>query len=138
MPIHLVLYDGVCGLCNRLNRFVLKHDAAGVFRFASLQSSLGQSLLRDQGKDPRMPETLYVLANYGSNATTLLSRSAAVLFVLKTLGGPWRLAAILGILPGPLLDWAYDLIARNRYRIFGRYDSCPVPSPAHKDKFIDV
>jgi len=135
---HLILYDVVCGLCNRLNRFVLKRDPTGMFRFASLQSGLGQSLLRDFGRDPGNLDTLYVVVGYGSRSPVLLFRSRAALFVVKTLGGPWRLAAVLGILPGRLLDWVYDLIARHRYSVFGRYESCLVPSPEHKSRFIDV
>jgi len=135
---HLILYDGVCGLCNRLNRFVLKRDAAGVFRFASLQSNLGQSILRAHGKDPGSLETLYVVVHHGAKSPVLLSKSGAALFILETLRGPWRLAAVLRILPRPLLDWAYYLVARNRYRVFGRYDHCLIPSSKYRSRFIDV
>ena len=135
---HLILYDGVCGLCNRLNRFVLERDAVAVFQFASLQSRLGQSILRGYGRDPDKLETLYVVVNYGSESAVLLSKSRAALFVLKTLGGPWRLAASLGVLPHRLLDWAYDLVARHRYRVFGRYENCLMPGPEYETRFIDV
>ncbi len=136
---HLILYDGVCGLCNRLNQFVLKRDKAAVFHFASQQSPLGQSLLRDYGKDPAKLETFYVIEDYASGSPVLLSRSGAALFVLKTIGGTWsRLAAVFRVLPTKLLDWAYNLIARNRYRIFGRYDSCPLPTPEQRKRFVDV
>ena len=135
---HLILYDGVCGLCNRLNRFVLKRDRAAVFQFASQQSALGQSLLGRYGRDPAGLETFYVIVDYGSDSPVLLSRSTAALFVFKTLGGAWRLAAVLRVLPRKLLDRAYDLVARNRYRIFGRYDTCPLPKPEHRRRFLDV
>jgi len=135
---HLILYDGVCGLCNRLNRFVLKRDPAAVFQFASLQSRLGQSLLKANGLDADNLETLYVVANYGSESPVLLSKSQAAFFILKTLGGPWRVVTILGILPWRLLDWVYDLIARNRYTVFGRYQTCPIPSPEYKSRFVDI
>jgi len=135
---HLILYDGVCGLCNRLNRFVLKRDPAAVFQFASLQSRLGQSLLKANGLDADNLETLYVVANYGSESPVLLSKSQAAFFILKTLGGPWRVVTILGILPRRLLDWVYDLIARNRYTVFGRYQTCPIPSPEYKSRFVDI
>ncbi len=134
---HLILYDGVCGLCNRLNRFVLKRDTTGVYHFASLQSRLGQSLLRGYGRDPDNLETLYVVVDYNSESALLLSKSRAVLFVLKAIGGPWRLAAILGVCPRRLLDWAYDLVARHRYAVFGRYESCLMPSPEYKGRFLD-
>jgi predicted DCC family thiol-disulfide oxidoreductase YuxK len=138
MDRHLILYDGVCGLCNRLNRFVLKRDPAGVFQFASLQGGPGQSLLRAYGRDPDSLETLYVVVSYGSKSPVLLSKSRAALFVLNALGGPWRLVAIVGMLPRRLLDWAYDLVARNRYTLFGRYESCLLPSPEYKSRFIDA
>ncbi len=135
---HLILYDGVCGLCNRLNRFILERDAVAVFQFASLQSRLGQSILRGYGRDPDKLETLYVVVNYDSESAVLLSKSRAALFVLKTLGGPWRLTASLGVLPRRLLDWAYDLVARHRYRVFGRYEYCLMPGPEYENRFIDV
>ncbi len=135
---HLILYDGVCGLCNRLNQFVLKRDRAAVFQFASQQSALGQSIIRAHGRDPAGLETFYVIVDYGSDSPIMLSKSSAVLFVLKTLRGPWRLATVLAVLPTKLLDWVYDLVARNRYRVFGRYDTCPLPRPEHKSRFIDV
>lgn len=135
---HLILYDGVCGLCNRLVQFVLKRDFGAVFQFASIQSDFGQSLLKAHGKDPDSLETVCVIAGFRTESPVLLSRSRAALFVSEKLGGPWPfLAAIVGILPGRLLDWAYDLVARCRYRIWGRYESCPLPNPLHKSRFID-
>jgi predicted DCC family thiol-disulfide oxidoreductase YuxK len=135
---HLILYDGVCGLCNRLNAFVLKHDRKAHFRFASLQSALGQSLLRRYGLNPVDLDTFYVITNYDSGSALLFERARAGLFVLKTLGSPWRWAAILGILPDSLLNFGYDCLARNRYRIFGKYEQCMVPSAADRERFIDV
>lgn len=134
---HLILYDGFCCLCNRLIKFVMRRDTARVFRFASLQSDLGQSLMQRHGKTPGKLDTVIVIANYGSTSARLLSKASAALFVLQTLGGPWRLGAVLRVLPNRLLDWFYDLIARNRYRIFGRYESCPLPSPEQRSRFLD-
>jgi len=121
-----------------MNQFVLKQDRAAVFLFASQQRPLGQSVIRAHGKDPARLETFYVIADYGSDSPIMLSKSSAVLFVLQTLGGPWRLATVVGVLPTKLLDWVYSLVARNRYRIFGRYDTCPIPRPEYKSRFIDV
>jgi predicted DCC family thiol-disulfide oxidoreductase YuxK len=135
---HLVLYDGVCGLCNRLNRFVLKRDSRGVFDFASLQSATGRDILQRFGKDARDLDTVYVLADYHSPNPRLVSRAAAVLFVLRTIGGPWRVLTLLGVLPKALLDAGYDLVARWRYKVFGQYRTCPLPSPADRKRFIDV
>ena len=135
---HLVLYDGVCGLCNRLNRFVLKRDSSAVFDFASLQSATGQEILKRFGKDARDLDTVYVLANYQSAEPRLFTRAAAVLFVLRTIGGPWRALNLLGALPKALLNAGYDLVARGRYRLFGQYQTCPLPSAEDRKRFIDV
>jgi predicted DCC family thiol-disulfide oxidoreductase YuxK len=135
---HLLLYDGVCGLCNRLTQFVLRHDRSDRFRYASLQGSRAGDLLCRYQRDARDLDTVYVVADYGGPGERLLWKSRAILFVLGQLGGPWRLGGILGILPRPILDRAYDFIARRRYRWFGRYDSCPLPAPGVREKFLDA
>ena len=135
---HLILYDGVCGLCNRLTTFVLAHDKKADFRFASLQSATGQAWLRRFRKSPDILETLYVVPNYESESPTSMERARAALFVLKTLGTPWRWTGILGILPDSLLNSAYDCVARHRYRIFGKYEQCVMPSAEERERFIDV
>ena len=83
-------------------------------------------------------DTLYVIAGQGMSSETLLLRAEAVFFILRELRGRWRFAAILGYLPDSVLDLGYNLIARNRYRIFGRFDACPMPQPEDRDKFIDI
>jgi predicted DCC family thiol-disulfide oxidoreductase YuxK len=133
---HLLLYDGVCGLCDRLVQFVLRHDRGDRFRFAALQSPLAGNLLRGYGRDAADLDTVYVIARHDEPAAKLLSKGRAVLFVLTELGGIWRLASVLRVLPRPLLDFGYDLIARRRYRWFGRYDACPLPTPATRAKFL--
>jgi predicted DCC family thiol-disulfide oxidoreductase YuxK len=135
---HLILYDGVCGLCNRLNAFVLKYDKTGQFKFASLQSATGQSFLRRFHRNPDDLDTFYVIANYDSNSAVPIERARAGLFVLKTLGTPWRWAGFLGILPDSVLNSGYDGIARVRYRIFGRYEPCMMPRAKDRERFIDV
>jgi predicted DCC family thiol-disulfide oxidoreductase YuxK len=135
---HLLLYDGVCGLCNRMTRFVLRHDQANRFRYAALQGSLAGELLRRHGRDARDLDTVYVVADYGAPGERLLWKSRAILFVLGQLGGLWRLGRLFAILPRPLLDLAYDFIARHRYRWFGRYDACPLPAPGVREKFLDA
>ena len=135
---HLLLYDGVCGLCNRLNQFVLPRDTAGVFAFASLQSGAGRSALARFGKNSEDLNTFYVVTNYRSDSPGLLSKAAAGLFVMKGLGAPWRWLGLFGVLPHALLNRAYDLIARNRYRLFGRSDTCLVPSVEYRQRFLDV
>ena len=134
---NLLLYDGVCGLCDRLVQFVLRHDRADRFRFAALQSELAAGVLRGYGRNAADLDTVYVVARYGEPDAALLAKGRAVLFVLGALGGIWRLASILRVLPTWLLDFGYDHIARRRYRWFGRYDACPLPTPATRAKFLD-
>ena len=135
---HLVLYDGVCALCNRLNNFVLPRDSRGVFDFASLQSAVGRSALQRFGRNPDDLNTFYLVTNYRSESPALLSKASAALFVMKKLGDPWRWLGLFGIFPNALLDRAYDLTARYRYRLFGRYESCLMPSAEYRKRFIDL
>jgi predicted DCC family thiol-disulfide oxidoreductase YuxK len=137
-PKHLILYDGVCGLCDRLNRFVLARDGEGLFRFASIQGDVGRRILQEMGKDPDRLTTSYVVVDHESKSRSLLAKSDGSLFVLKHLGWPWKAAAALGILPRPFRDWCYDLVARHRYRIFGRLDACTAPLPEHRDRHLDT
>jgi predicted DCC family thiol-disulfide oxidoreductase YuxK len=138
-PGPIILYDGVCGLCNRLNRFVLRRDRQEIFRFASLQSQLAADILNRHSASPQALDTVYVVLNYGQQEERLLSRSEAVIFVLKQLGGVGRIAGyVLACLPRPLRDWGYGLVARNRYRLFGRFDTCPLPCPNQRARFLDL
>ena len=135
----ILLYDGVCGLCNRLNQFVLRHDSAGFFRFASLQSPLAERILTRHGASARDLDTVYVVVNYNQPNESLSSRSDAVVFVSTHLGGIWRPAGILiSWLPRWFRDWAYRVVARNRYRVFGRYETCMLPRPETRSRFLDV
>lgn len=135
---HLLLYDGVCGLCNRLNRFVLARDRRDRFRFASLQGALAAELLRRHGHDAADLDTVYVVAAFdGSDGTGVLSKSRAILFVLTTLGGIWSLAGMFRPVPTAWLDAAYDFVARRRYLWFGQSEVCILPRPEHAAKFLD-
>lgn len=133
----IVLYDGVCGLCNRLIQFILKRDQSDRFRFASLQSEFANTLLRRHGKDARDLDTFYVAIDYGQPGERLLSRSDGILFVVAQLGGLWKFAGIGRVLPKVLRDAFYGVVARNRYRVFGKYESCMLPDPRHKHKFLE-
>jgi predicted DCC family thiol-disulfide oxidoreductase YuxK len=133
----IILYDGVCGLCNRLNRFVLARDPAGRFRFAALQSALAREILARHGRDPRDLDTLYLVLGYGRADERLLRKSDAALWILGALGGRWGAAAALRVLPARVRDLGYDLVARTRYRLFGRYESCLLPEPRHRTRFLD-
>ena len=134
--IHLVLYDGVCGLCNRLLQFLLRHDHRRVFSFASLQSDIGQSIVVRSGRNPGEMTSFYVVADYKTAASRVFTRSNAALFVAAELGWPWKAARWMRVLPKGIRDRAYEVVARSRYRLFGRYDRCPIPSPEFRSRFI--
>jgi predicted DCC family thiol-disulfide oxidoreductase YuxK len=131
----VLLYDGVCGLCNRLVQFVLKHDRRAHFCFASLQSAYAARILQHHNLDPDDLDTVYVVQEADARVS---ARSDAVIFVLRELGGFWAaIAAVLRILPKSLRDWGYGVVARNRYRIFGKYESCPLPETKYQGRFLD-
>jgi predicted DCC family thiol-disulfide oxidoreductase YuxK len=144
----VLFYDGVCGLCNRMVQFVLRHDHRAIFRFASLQSSLAKRILERRGVRSADLDSMYVLADFdpetsaemaSTGAKTLLARGDAILFVTCQLGGIWRvLATVLACLPRGLREWGYAVIARKRYRWFGRYDACPLPSEETRERFLDL
>ncbi len=135
----LILYDGVCGLCNRLVQFVLKRDSRGQFRFASLQSKLAGSILQRHGVNQQDLDTMYIVSDYQESTERLATRSDAAMSILRHLGGIWRLvAAVLSVLPHGLRNGSYNLIARNRYRIFGKYENCMIPEEKHRHRFLDI
>lgn len=133
----IVLYDGVCGLCNRLVQFLLKRDRRDHLRFASLQSDFAAGILRRHGANPHDLDTVYVVVNYNETGEGLLARSDAILSLGKPLGGIWKLAAAGKILPRGIRDRLYNLVARNRYRVFGKHDSCMIPEGRYRRKFLD-
>ena len=135
----IILYDGICGLCNRLNQFVLKHDRNDRFRFAALQSEFAGKVLQKHGLNPQILDTMYLLSNYSQPDERLAARSDAAVLILGELGGVWRaLASILQLLPRWFRDKAYNLIARNRYQLFGKYQTCQIPDDKHRHKFLDL
>ena len=134
---HLVLYDGVCGLCSRLLQFLLRHDRRRVFSFASLQSAVGRSIVEQSGGNPADLTSFYVVADYQTGASRVLARSDAALFVAGALSWPWRAARLIRFVPHALRDRVYDIVARNRYRLFGRFDRCLIPSREFRNRFID-
>ncbi len=126
----IILYDGVCGLCNGLVQFLLKRDKQGRLRFASLQSDFAAGVLRRHGIDPADLDTLHVVVNYEQPQELILNRSDAVLRAGRELGGGWKTLSALGrIIPRALRDLVYRFVARNRYRVFGKYETCMLPGP---------
>lgn len=130
----VLLYDGLCGFCDGTVQFVLRRDPGGALRFAPLQGSTAAGIL-ERHPGLRGVDSLVLVRNEGGNETAAV-RSEAVLGIASYLGGAWKLTAVFRIVPRPLRDWAYALFARFRYRLFGRYDSCPVPTPDVRSRFL--
>jgi predicted DCC family thiol-disulfide oxidoreductase YuxK len=135
--VHLVLYDGVCGLCNGLVQFLLSVDRQQVFDFASLQGPTGKAIVQRAGGQPDEVSSFYVSANYRTPGARVITKAEAVLFVAGELGWPWKLTGVMRALPSGWLDCLYDLVARNRYRIFGRHERCVLPPPEFRNHFVD-
>lgn len=127
----IVLFDGVCNLCNAAVQFLIRHDPKDRFRFAALQSEAGAELLRGAAMDPGALDSV-VLAEEGK----LYTRSEAALRLAKRIGFPYSVLYGFIVLPRFLRDGLYDLVARYRYRIFGRRDHCMMPSPELQRKFL--
>ena len=128
----LVVYDGVCVLCSKAMRAIASRDAQGQFQFASAQSPLGQALFKHYRLDPQSFETVLLL--HDGRAFGKLDMA---LEVARVLGGPWRLFQVFRPLPRVLQDRAYDLVAKNRYRLFGRTDACQIPDASWRARVID-
>ena len=127
----VLLFDGVCNLCNGSVRFVLKHERQPNLRFASLQSPFGQTVCRDLGLNTIDHQSIIYISK-----GRVLQKSQAVIAVLSDMGGIWRTAKLLSVLPTKFSDWIYDRIAQNRYKWFGRQDTCMVPGQENADRFI--
>ncbi len=134
----IILYDGVCGLCNRLVQFLLKRDRRDRLCFASLQSEFAATVLARHGLDPTDLDTVYLIVNHGKTNEQVLARSDAIIKALDSLGGIWRVAPLGKVLPRAFRDIFYKAVAANRYRLFGKSDSCMMPEARHRQKFIEV
>ena len=134
----LVLYDGVCGLCNGLNQFLLKRDPDNHFRFASLQSEFAASLLKRYDISAVDLDTVYVVADYGQSSQRLFARSDAVLHVVGQLGGLWSVFRAGRALPKAVREALYNVVARHRYRVFGKYEVCLMPEEKYRKRFLDL
>ena len=127
----VVLFDGVCNLCSGIVRFIIARDPQAHFQFAALTSAAAGRALDAARAVPPLPDSL-VLIDDG----VVFTRSEAALRIARRLTFPWPLAYGLIVLPRALRDWAYDLVARSRYRWFGRRDSCLVPTDAISARFL--
>lgn len=133
---HLVLYDGVCGLCDRFVQWLLRIDRDAELHFAPLQGSTAAALER-AGLIPAGEDTVIYLTGLAGADPEVRVRSDAALAILGTVGAPWALFGGLRLVPRPLRDLVYRAVARSRYRIFGRFDACRVPDAATRARFLD-
>lgn len=126
----VVLFDGVCNFCNGAVNFIIRHDLDKKFRFAPLQSEIGQQIRGKYGIGDDVDSIVLI-----ENDQAYL-HSAAGLIVAKGLGFPWSLGYALIIVPSPIRDWFYKLFAKYRYRLFGRKDVCMIPTPDIRERFL--
>ena len=132
LPQNLIVFDGECVLCSGFYRFMLKHDHKQRFAFATAQSPIGQQLYQALGLPMQDFETNLIIID-----GTVFQRLDAFAAAMRALGGIWHLPALLRFLPNGLKDFTYHRIARNRYRLFGRYDTCMAPTQAQRARFIE-
>lgn len=127
----ILLFDGVCNLCNATVRFTIRRDRKGIFKFAALQSETGQMLLKKHGLDADDFDSFVLI-----EGEDYYLKSTAALRVMKTWGGVWKIWSVFKIVPAPLRDLIYSLIAKNRYRVFGRRSECVVPTDDVRERFL--
>jgi len=133
LPEHLLLFDGVCVLCNNTVHFILKRDKVRKFRYASLQSDFGTSVLLNFNLDKNLTDSV-VYVRKGN----VYVKFDAALRIAQTFGGFWKLTIVFYIFPRFFRNWMYDIVARNRYRWFGKNDSCMMPDESVSALFLDI
>jgi len=127
----IILFDGVCNLCNNAVTFVIKHDKKDRFRFAALQSDIGKDYVLKFKIDPSETDSIILI-----DGENYFIKSTAALYISKSLSGAYPLFFVFIIVPLFFRNWIYDYIAKNRYKWFGRKDNCMIPTPDLKDKFL--
>ena len=136
-PNLVVLFDGVCALCDGTVHFLLKRDKQGVLKFAPLQGPTAAAILKRHPEIEDKTRSVILVQNYNTASESISVRSQAILECLSALGGFWRVVSLLRIIPPFVRDAVYNFIARNRYRWFGKYDECIVPPPEMKERFME-
>lgn len=127
----IILFDGVCNLCNSSVNFIIDHDKNNVFRFAALQSETGQNLLKKFSLNAEEFDSVVLV-----DGEKVFTKSTAALKIAKEFPSIWKSIYTFIIIPAPLRNIIYDFIAKNRYRWFGKKDSCRIPTPELKEKFL--
>jgi len=133
----VLLYDGLCGFCDRAVQFVLARDRRARLRFAPLQGSFARGVLARHPELAQVDSLVLVEPDAAAGGERVFVRTDGALRVARHLGGAWRAAALLRVVPRPLRDLAYDAFARVRYRVFGRHERCPVPLPEQRARFLE-
>ncbi len=134
---NVLFFDGVCGLCNRSVDFVLSRDRRGAIRFAPLQGETARRVLSSEFRVPSAKTQSFDTIVWLDSSSREFVRSAAFVRVLWRLGGVWWLFGwLLWLIPRPLRDVGYRLVAANRYRLFGKKETCRLPSPAERERFL--
>lgn len=128
---NIILFDGECNFCNRSVQFIIKRDKRAIYKFASIQSDTGQELL-NKHHVPTNIDSLILIENL-----SYYTKSSAALKICRHLNGGWKLLYGLLLAPKPLRDYAYSIIARNRYKWFGKKDACMLPSPEIRKRFLN-
>ena len=132
----VIVFDGVCVLCNGWVGFLLRHDRRGRYRYAAMQSDAGRALLSSHGLDPDDPASFLLVEHDVGAQPRISTDSDAIRRVLAGLGGGWRAAHVIALVPRRVRDAAYRWLARNRYRWFGRHEACSIPAPEHRNRFL--
>lgn len=128
---YILLFDGICNLCNSIVKFTIKRDTKGKFKFAAFQSDEGKTLLKELGLKSNYFDSLVLIIG-----DKYYLKSSAGLLVLKELGSIWKMGYVFIYFPRPLRDFVYNLIAKTRYRIFGKQNVCMVPTNDIKQRFL--
>ncbi|MFT5435597.1 MAG: putative DCC family thiol-disulfide oxidoreductase YuxK [Ulvibacter sp.] len=127
----IILFDGVCNLCNDSVKVVIKHDKKDVFRFSAIQSAVGLQMASEYGIDISKTDSILLI-----DQDKIYAKSTAALKIARHLSGGYPLLYGFMIVPNFIRNWVYDIIAKNRYKWFGRKDSCMIPTPELKNKFL--
>lgn len=131
MDNNIILFDGVCNLCNRLFKFIYKRDKKYVFTFGSIQSKPAQILLKKYDVNVDLDSFILIKNN------KVYKKSSAIIHVGLSLKGFYLLSAIFFIIPKPIRDFIYDIVAKNRYKWFGKRDKCIIPTKDMKERFLN-
>lgn len=128
---HIILFDGICNLCNGFVLFIIRRDKKGIFKFASLQSETGQQMLLRLGLEKNAFKSFVLI-----HGDKYYLKSTGILKMLRELKGFWRIFYVFILVPRFIRDFVYDMIAKSRYKIFGKQETCMIPTPELQNRFL--